>query len=191
MIQSTGNNFGAGVIQFKDYQSEHEIVLNGSFEYNDTNEAYQNAKVLEVYLPNLSLSRSAVAGCFCAAMGPYAWMGTTAKCWIKNRNTLCIEKLDLWPDRHQRKIWIFTLFGLRGFHDLQVTLEKLKTPQLAQSELLGYVQSKYYYANVHFMLLAFAFREFTLNKPYEKIDIVTNADEDFPEDVDAVVPFVT
>ena len=37
MIQSTGNNFGAGVIQFKDYQSEHEIVLNGSFEYNDTN----------------------------------------------------------------------------------------------------------------------------------------------------------
>ena len=191
MIQSTGNNFGAGVITFKDYQSEHEIVLNGSFEYNDTNEAYQNAKVLEVYLPNLSLSRSAVAGCFCAAMGPYAWMGTTAKCWIKNRNTLCIEKLDLWPDRHQRKIWIFTLFGLRGFHDLQVTLEKLKTPQLAQSELLGYVQSKYYYANVHFMLLAFAFREFTLNKPYEKIDIVTNADEDFPEDVDAVVPFVT
>ena len=147
MIQSTGNNFGAGVITFKDYQSEHEIVLNGSFEYNDTNEAYQNAKVLEVYLPNLSLSRSAVTGCFCAAMGPYAWMGTTAKCWIKNRNTLCIEKLDLWPDRHQRKIWIFTLFGLRGFHDLQVTLEKLKTPQLAQSELLGYVQNKYFYTN--------------------------------------------
>jgi hypothetical protein len=118
-------------------------------------------------------------------------MGTTAKCWIKNRNTLCIEKLDVWTDRPERKIWIFAMFGLRGFHDLQVTLETIKTPQLAQSELLGYVQSKYYYANVHFMLLAFAFREFTLNKPYEKIDIVTNADEDFPEDVDAVVPFVT
>ena len=118
MIQSTGNNFGAGVITFKDYQSEHEIVLNGSFEYLDTTDAYKKADVLEIYLPDLSLSRSAISGCYCAAKGPYAWMGTTAKCWIKNRNTLCIEKLDLWPDRHQRKIWIFTLFGLRGFHDL-------------------------------------------------------------------------
>ena len=191
MIQSTGNNFGAGVITFKDYQSAHEIVLNGCFEYDDTNEAYQNARVLEIYLPNLSLSRSAIAGCFCAAMGTYTWMGTTAKCWIKNRNTLCIEKLDLWPDRHQRKIWIYTLFGLRGFHDLQVTLEKLKTPQLAQSESLGYVQNKYYYANEHFMLFAFSFSELTFSKPYEKVDLITNADEDFPEDVDAVVPFVT
>lgn len=191
MIQSTGNNFGAGAIQFKDYQSEHEIVLNGCFEYDDTSEAYLKAKVLEIYLPNLSLSRSAIAGCFCAAMGTYTWMGTTAKCWIKNKNTLCIEKLDLWPDRHQRKIWIYTLFGLRGFHDLQITLEKLKTPLLAQSEKLGYVQSKYYYANEHFMLLAFALSELTFNKPYEKIDLVTNADEDFPDDVEAVVPFVT
>ena len=191
MIQSTGNNFGAGVITFKDYQSEHEIVLNGCFEYDDTNEAYQNARVLEIYLPNLSLSRSAIAGCFCAAMGTYTWMGTTAKCWIKNKNTLCVEKLDIWTDRHQRKIWIYTLFGLRGFHDLQITLEKLKTPQLAQSESLGYVQNKYYYANEHFMLFAFSFSELTFSKPYEKVDLITNADEDFPDDVDAVVPFVT
>lgn len=191
MIQSTGNNFGAGVITFKDYQSAHEIVLNGCFEYDDTNEAYQNAQVLEIYLPNLSLSRSAIAGCFCAAMGPYTWMGTTAKCWIKNRNTLCIEKLDLWPDRHQRKIWIHTLFGLRGFHDLQVTLEKIKTPQLAQSESLGYVRSKYFYTNEHFMLLVFSLDSLTFDKPNEKVDLITNADEDFPDDVDAVVPFVT
>lgn len=191
MIQSTGNNFGAGVIQFKDYQSEHEIVLNGSFEYLDTTDAYKKADVLEIYLPDLSLSRSAISGCYCAAKGPYAWMGTTAKCWIKNRNTLCIEKLDVWTDRPERKIWIFALFGLRGFHDLQVTLETLKTPQLAQSELLGYVQNKYFYANEHFMLLAFSFSELTFSKPYEKVDLITNADEDFPDDVDAVVPFVT
>ena len=191
MIQSTGNNFGAGVITFKDYQSEHEIVLNGSFEYLDTTDAYKKADVLEIYLPDLSLSRSAISGCYCAAKGPYAWMGTTAKCWIKNRNTLCIEKLDVWTDRPERKIWIFALFGLRGFHDLQVTHETLKTPQLAQSELLGYVQNKYFYANEHFMLFAFTFSELTFSKPYEKVDLITNADEDFPDDVDAVVPFVT
>ena len=46
-------------------------------------------------------------------------------------------------------------------------------------------------SNEHFMLLAFSFSQLTFSKPYEKVDLITNADEDFPEDVDAVVPFVT
>ena len=190
MIQSTGNNFGAGVISFKDYQNEHEIVLNGSFEYLDTTDEYKKADVLEIYLPDLSLSRSAISGCYCAARGPYAWMGTTCKCWIKNKNTLCIEKLDVWTDRHERKIWIFALFGLRGFHDLQVKLEKVETPTLVQSESVGGIYSKYFFANKHFMLLAFQISEFTLWDLDKKIDVITKSGEDFPDDVDAVIPFV-
>ena len=190
MLQSTGNNFGAGVITFKDYQSEHEIVLNGSFEYLDTTDAYKKADVLEIYLPDLSLSRSAISGCYCAARGPYAWMGTTCKCWIKNKNTLCIEKLDVWTDRHERKIWIFALFGLRGFHDLQVKLEKVETPTLEQSESVGGIYSKYFYANKHFMLLAFQINEFSLWNLDKKIDVITNPWDDMPDDVDAVIPFV-
>ena len=61
MFNSTGNNFGAGTIQFKDYQAENYVVLNAKFSYDPTNAAYQAAEVLEIYVPNLSINRSAVA----------------------------------------------------------------------------------------------------------------------------------
>ena len=61
MFKSTGNHFGGPEITFKDYQDEHEIVLNAIFEYDSTNPAYQNATELEIHVPDLSLSKSAVA----------------------------------------------------------------------------------------------------------------------------------
>ena len=36
MFTSTGNNFGAGSIQFKDYQAENYVVLNAKFTYDPT-----------------------------------------------------------------------------------------------------------------------------------------------------------
>ena len=62
MFNSTGNNFGAGTIQFKDYQDSNYVVLNAKFSYDPTNAAYQVADVLEIYVPDLSINRSAVAG---------------------------------------------------------------------------------------------------------------------------------
>lgn len=62
MFNSTGNNFGAGSIQFKDYQAENYVVLNAKFSYDPTNAAYQGVDTLEIYVPDLSINRSAVAG---------------------------------------------------------------------------------------------------------------------------------
>ena len=62
MFNSTGNNFGAGTIQFKDYQASNYVVLNAKFSYDPTNAAYQAADVLEIYVPDLSIDRSAGAG---------------------------------------------------------------------------------------------------------------------------------
>ena len=62
MFTSTGNNFGAGSIQFKDYQAENYVVLNAKFTYDPTDAAYLAADVLEIYVPDLAIDRSAVAG---------------------------------------------------------------------------------------------------------------------------------
>ena len=41
MFNSTGNNFGAGQITFKDYQAENYVVLNSKFSFDPTNADYQ------------------------------------------------------------------------------------------------------------------------------------------------------
>lgn len=90
MFKSIGSNFGAPEITFQDYQNEHEIVLNAVFTYDSTGDNYRNASVLEIYVPDLSLAKSAVAGVFFAAMVQGNWIGSTLKCWIKDKNTLCV-----------------------------------------------------------------------------------------------------
>ena len=62
MFNSIGNNFGAGVIQFKDVQESNYIVLNAKFTCSPQSADYQAAEVLEITVPKLSISRSIIAG---------------------------------------------------------------------------------------------------------------------------------
>ena len=62
LFNSTGNNFGAGTINFKSHQEEYYVVLNAKFTYNPESPEYQAADVLEIYVPDLSIDRSAIAG---------------------------------------------------------------------------------------------------------------------------------
>ena len=55
MITTTGNNFGAGQFEIKDFQSEKVVVLNGKFSFNNKSDAFKAASVLEVYVPELSI----------------------------------------------------------------------------------------------------------------------------------------
>lgn len=188
MFKSTGSYFGAPEITFKDYQDEHKIVLNAAFEFSADSDAFRNANVLEIYVPNLSLNKSAVTSCFFAAQGAYAWMGTVAKCWIKDKNTICVEKLDIWDNLPNRKIWIFSLFGLRGFHDLVAEVTTPTYGYLQQSQSMGSISDTYYYEDEHFIFLGFQVRELGFNIRTIH-DEVTNYTP-FPEDINTVVPFV-
>ena len=118
MFNSTGNNFGAGSIQFKDYQAEHYVVLNAIFSYDPTNVAYQAANVLEIYVPDLSINRSAITGVFMRFQDRYVFSsstwnndgGTVLKSWIKDKNTICIEKLTDFDTKGDITIFIQALY---------------------------------------------------------------------------------
>ena len=58
MIIATGNNFGAGQIEFKEYLSDNMIILNGRFSFDYTKEEYLNTDVLEIYVLELPMKRS-------------------------------------------------------------------------------------------------------------------------------------
>ena len=46
MLESTGNNFGAQLVELETYQSDKEIVINGSIVFERPNEEFNKAKVL-------------------------------------------------------------------------------------------------------------------------------------------------
>lgn len=91
MKVSTGNNFGAGHIEFKEYLSDNMIILNGRFSFDYTKEEYLNADVLEIYVPELPMKRSLDTAVFLTYENTYGRMGTIVKSWIKNKTTICLE----------------------------------------------------------------------------------------------------
>ena len=143
MFNSTGNNFGAGTIQFKDYQAENYVVLNAKFSYDPTNAAYQGVDVLEICVPDLSINRSAVAGVILTfqdryVYSSYTWNndgGTAIKSWIKDKNTICLEKFTNFDDKGEITIFIQALYPMLN----QVQMH----PQCPQENMVAYCEKNH------------------------------------------------
>ena len=118
MFNSISNNFGAGVISFKDVQESNYIVLNAKFTCDPQSAAYQAAETLEITVPTLTIDRSAVAGVVVRFQDRQVLYGrtynydggTVAKSWVKDANTLCIEKLSCFDDQTELIIYIQSLY---------------------------------------------------------------------------------
>lgn len=123
MITTTGNNFGASSIQIQDFQAQDYIILNAKFDVDTTTDEYQQSSDLELYVPNLSISKSSVTSCFFRSE-KLLWegesyeevvtVGTTLKTWIKDSNTICFEKLGIYDSLGKITILICTMYAKRG-----------------------------------------------------------------------------
>ena len=136
MITSIGNNFGCNAIEIKDYQSEKVVVLNTKFTIDPKNEAYKNASVLEIYVPDLTFAKSSNSSCYIRSeqlMWPdqsyrktYG-VGTVLTTWIKDKNTICIEKLPIYDELESIDIILATLYVQKG---KRTTIKKSKVTKL-------------------------------------------------------------
>ena len=136
MITSIGNNFGCDAIEIKDYQSEKVVVLNTKFTIDPRNEAYKNASVLEIYVPDLTFAKSSNSSCYIRSeqlMWPdqsyrktYG-VGTVLTTWIKDKNTICIEKLPIYDELERIDIILATLYVQKG---KRTTIKKSKVTKL-------------------------------------------------------------
>ena len=124
MFNSTGNNFGAGQITFKDYQAENYVVLNSKFSFDPTNADYQACEQLEIYVPDLSIDRSAVGAVFIRFVEDQHWSwgdsvydgGSILKSWVKDKNTIVIEKQPWFDQNGPLIIYIdYLRFGYETF----------------------------------------------------------------------------
>lgn len=188
MFKSIGNNFGGPEITFKDFQNEHEIVLNAIFDYDPSNTAYQSAGQLEIYVPDLKIGRSAIAGCFFAGTGTRGPVGTAVKTWIKDRNTIVIEKLTAWDGCTSHRVYICTLYALRGFRGIEFELHKHSPLNLQQSATIGSPTAQIYFETPDWLFLNFSLGNLYWDAK-SKICFLSSY-RGIPDDIDATLPYV-
>ena len=194
MIIATGNNFGCGAIEIKDYQSEKVVVLNAKITFDPKNEAYRNASVLEIYVPDLSFGKSSNSSCFLHTvklMWPDEYykstyqLGTVLTTWIKDKNTICIEKLPIYDEQESVTIILATLYVQKGKRS---AIEKSKTTKVN----FTYPNVDMYEDNIIFVVedgWCFLTADFTdRGGDYLDQDIIMNL-EGFPTDVNVDIFF--
>lgn len=196
MFNSTSNNFGAGTIQFKDVQENNYIVLNAKFTCNPQDEAYKAADVLEITIPTLTISRSTEAAVVVRYKERpkysgkiYAYdAGTFVKSWIKDANTLCIEKLSIFDDRTELIIYIHALYCQLA-QDSNATKGK-------QKRIACISENDFFRASTSDTFVVEFKKWVFFHLAYESSDYsMRNADwdvflENFPEDINVEVPFI-
>lgn len=186
MIIATGNNFGAGQIEFKEYLSDNMIILNGRFSFDYTKEEYLNADVLEIYVPELPMKRSLETAVFLTYENTYGRMGTIVKSWIKNKTTICLENLEINSRYGSHEFWFMCAYlpkGQRNTFEVegQVDLHLDNLPwNFREEHAWAVVREKWAY-------LCFVIEGFYQAEPDTPfaIDLVN-----FPADIVSEVPYV-
>lgn len=159
MITATGNNFGyTEPITLKDFQSDTLLILNGFIKVSTSTDAYKNATTLEIYVPTLRLSKSAMTTLIVGSSRLDGY-GTALKSWIKDPNTIAIEKLPEWDSRGHLSIYFSSAYAALGSREpidrniLQKSFISL-TPGAGQQKLdvgIVVVSEHWYYLHIRFM----------------------------------------
>lgn len=144
-ITSIGNNFGhTGGMEFNAFLSDNVIVLNGRFSVDTASEEYRSAEVLEVYLPQLPMERSAVSNAYIRASVLVGQgtrferkesIGTVVKAWIKGGNTLRLEKFTEYDGNGSFEILLCSMFTIRGYRGEVAKLTKTAVKFTVLSEV--------------------------------------------------------
>lgn len=196
MFNSTGNNFGAGVIQFKEAKESNYLVLNAKITCSTQSAAYQAAEVLEIYVPTLPFARSTDAGVVILFKHSEEYYGrtylydagTVAKSWIKDEHTLCIEKLSVFDEHPEIIIYIQTLYCQLGQGANPIKGKQRQITAVSEDDYLYFSNSstlcvlfdKWVFFHIMYSSCSYSMRSADWEAYLENM----------PEDVTADIPFI-
>lgn len=193
MFYSTGNNFGAGVIGFREAREDGYIVLNAKFSCSPKSEAYRSAEVLEVYVPELGISRSTESGVTVRFRetddyGAVHDGGTFVRSWIRDSGTLCIEKLPVFDGFDEIIIYVQSLYCqlARGVNAEKGTRKAISASSADNCLSFDYdtfcvVFRRWVFYHMMFRSCTYAYRNLDWTALFSGM----------PEDVNADVPVIT
>ena len=137
-IIATGNNFGAGTIQFQSFQQTNLLILNAEVTFDPSNAAYQAASQLEIYVPDLQIEKSTIAGMLMFGTLNGVNNGTAIKAWIQDKNTIVVEKVTSWDNNDTVTLVFSTSFVPRN---VKGTISKLPRNNAVITDKVGTVST--------------------------------------------------
>ena len=195
MFVSTSNTFGAGQIQFNDYQCNLYVVLNAKFTVNTSSAAYLSAPRMEIKVPDLSIGRSVVVPVAIhftdrrtiSGQEVNCDGGTVLKSWITDKNTIVIERHPLFDNKGEMSIVITAMYATlnNGNNPQKVARTLLQLQQ--DNQYLYLTDSSYFVADQHWVFLCMGLSHCLYDYkhlPWE------GTLKNFPTDVTADVAFI-
>ncbi len=193
MSNSISNNFGAPQITFKDYQASNYIVLNGKVTFDPTNAAYQACEQLEITVPDLTIDRSTIGGVFVRFKETmhFSWGdsiydgGSVLKSWIKDKNTIAIEKQPWFDQNGPLILYFVTMYAQlnQGANVIKGTRQRLTVTTDGNYLRVDYDSFVVVYDHWAFLHLQFASCTYSYrDSPWEATL------EELPADITADVP---
>jgi hypothetical protein len=195
MFVSISNNFGAGQIQFKDYQCDKYIVLNAKFTVNTSSPAYLAASRMEIKVPDLSIGRSVEVPVAIRFTDRRTISGQEVNCdggtvlisKVADKNTIVIERHRLFDNKGVVTIIISAMYATlnNGNNPQKVQRAMLRIQQETQYLIMS--DSSYFVTDEHWVFLCLCYSECQYaykKQPWEAALV------NFPTDAAADVAFI-
>lgn len=186
-MKALGNNFGVAEIEFRSWQERGLVILNGVVSIDTENESYKAVEILEITVPDLSISRSAVTAVFLRSSKADG-ASTIVKSWIKDVRTICVEKLPEFDEFGPLTLYFASAYVTLGQrmdcplnNVIRPTVMNGKSGIQSASDTKAVVTDNWCYLYICFSKFAGA----------EYQDAFECSVEGLPEDIDITFPVVT
>lgn len=95
MLTVNATNFGLAPsdIQIKEYRSANLLVLDGEFIVDTSAEEYSGIRPMQLSVADLPFSKSSPSTALVTVLSEGVKYATITKVWVKDKNTICIDKI--------------------------------------------------------------------------------------------------
>ncbi len=186
-MKALANNFGVAEIELRDWQEKGLVILNGVVHIDTEDEDYKAADVLEITVPDLSISRSATTAVFLRSSKADG-ASTIVKSWIRDSRTVCVEKLPEFDEFGPLILYFASAYVTLG-QRMDCPMNTVIRPTVVNGEAgKQSVSNAKAVVTEHWCYLYICFDKFA-GENYQ--DAFACTLEGLPEDIDITFPVVT
>lgn len=111
MLTVNATNFGLAPsdIQIKEYRSANLLVLDGEFIVDTSAEEYSGIRPMQLSVVNLPFSKSRPGTALVTVLSEGVKYATITKVWVKDKNTICIDKILPYKSAGSYKVKLNTM----------------------------------------------------------------------------------
>lgn len=140
MLTVNATNFGLAPsdIQIKEYRSANLLVLDGEFIVDTSAEEYSGIRPMQLSVADLPFSKSRPGTALVTVLSEGVKYATITKVWVKDKNTICIDKILPYKSAGSYKVKLNTmLIPERITGEVALHQRTGHTPRVTKGEAAG------------------------------------------------------